>query len=410
MGGGVHRLHARVLEVGHLVGGLERLAAGGQRRGGVAVVPRHETGLAGRGRVLLRDPRGGELVERALVPLDLESLPALERDPEAVGDHGDAVGHLDDVPDPGDRLGRGRVERLHLAAGHDRAPLDRSDQQAGQAHVDPVDGLAVHLLGHVDARPVLPDVAELILALERRILRHRQRLRLVDQLAVQETPARGHVDDGARLGRDLVERDAPFLGRRLAKHEARGRACLPERLQMIAHAAAPAVGLLAGDRVAVDLGVRGRRLDPDTVPLGVELVGDDHRHGRHRALPHLGHRVDDGDDAVAVDAEPLVRREDARSLGLGEDGVEERQPEAHDEPGADGDSALEQLAAADERAPGHHAPPRASVAARWTAARIRWYVPQRQMLPDMAASISASLGRGFSASSAVADMICPDWQ
>jgi hypothetical protein len=44
------------------------------------------------------------------------------------------------------------------------------------------------------------------------------------------------------------------------------------------------------------------------------------------------------------------------------------------------------------------------------ASRMRWYVPQRQMLPLIAASMSASLGRGFFASSAVADMICPDWQ
>ena len=174
--------------------------------------------------------------------------------------------------------------------------------------------------------------------LERRILGDRQRLGLVDQLAVQETPAAGDVDDHARLGRDLVERDAPLLGRRLAEHQARGRAGLPEGLQVIADAAATAVGLLAGDRVAVDLGVGGGGLDPDAVPLGVELVGDDHRHGRHGALTHLGHRVDDRDHAVAVDAEPLVRREDPGALGLGEDGVEEGEPEAHDEPGADGES------------------------------------------------------------------------
>ena len=37
-------------------------------------------------------------------------------------------------------------------------------------------------------------------------------------------------------------------------------------------------------------------------------------------------------------------------------------------------------------------------------------VPQRQMFPLMASSISASVGLGFFASSAAADMICPDWQ
>jgi hypothetical protein len=41
---------------------------------------------------------------------------------------------------------------------------------------------------------------------------------------------------------------------------------------------------------------------------------------------------------------------------------------------------------------------------------MRWYVPQRQMLPDIAASMSASLGFGFAESRAAADMICPDWQ
>jgi hypothetical protein len=36
--------------------------------------------------------------------------------------------------------------------------------------------------------------------------------------------------------------------------------------------------------------------------------------------------------------------------------------------------------------------------------------PQRQMLPDMASSISASVGCGLPAMSAAADMIWPDWQ
>ena len=44
------------------------------------------------------------------------------------------------------------------------------------------------------------------------------------------------------------------------------------------------------------------------------------------------------------------------------------------------------------------------------AARMREYVPQRQILPDMAASMSASDGLGLEASSALALMIWPDWQ
>ncbi len=51
-----------------------------------------------------------------------------------------------------------------------------------------------------------------------------------------------------------------------------------------------------------------------------------------------------------------------------------------------------------------------SPAACLMAARMRPYVPQRQMLPVMAASMSASVGLGFCLSSAVAAMICPAWQ
>src|SRR5713101_9221881 len=58
--------------------------------------------------------------------------------------------------------------------------------------------------------------------------------------------------------------------------------------------------------------------------------------------------------------------------------------------------------------PADFALPDCIAAAVWMALRMRWYVPQRQMLPLMASSISASVGLAFLASSATADMICPD--
>ena len=48
--------------------------------------------------------------------------------------------------------------------------------------------------------------------------------------------------------------------------------------------------------------------------------------------------------------------------------------------------------------------------ARWIACRMRKYVAQRQRLPFMAVSMAASLGVGFDASRADADIICPAWQ
>src|SRR5437660_4734864 len=51
-----------------------------------------------------------------------------------------------------------------------------------------------------------------------------------------------------------------------------------------------------------------------------------------------------------------------------------------------------------------------SPAAALIAVRIRWYVPQRQMFPDMDSSISWSVGFFLLFNSAAACMICPTWQ
>ena len=51
-----------------------------------------------------------------------------------------------------------------------------------------------------------------------------------------------------------------------------------------------------------------------------------------------------------------------------------------------------------------------SSAARWIARRIAPYVPHLHTLPDIAASMSASVGLSLVANSATADMICSDWQ
>src|SRR4029453_207218 len=54
--------------------------------------------------------------------------------------------------------------------------------------------------------------------------------------------------------------------------------------------------------------------------------------------------------------------------------------------------------------------PQADCDACLMAARMRTYVPHRQILPDMAASISGSVGFGLLSIRAAADMIWPDWQ
>ena len=111
----------------------------------------------------------------------------------------------------------------------------------------------------------------------------------------------------ARL--DLVGVDAPALGGGGLEHLACPGAHLPHRLDEVAHAAR-AVGIL----VAVGLLVARRLDDAHARPIGIELVGDDHRQrGARGAVTHFGAMRDDGNDAVLVD-----RHEDVR---IGHDAV-----------------------------------------------------------------------------------------
>src|SRR5262249_62341189 len=88
----------------------------------------------------------------------------------------------------------------------------------------------------------------------------------------------------------------------------------------------------------------------------------------------------------------------------------ERNVEAEDQRAADGGGAGEEGAAIEANAThGRLAPLTRRAAAAWIAARMRWSVPQRQILV-MAASISASVGCGFSSGSAGTRMLLPLWQ
>src|SRR5207244_8194920 len=112
---------------------------------------------------------------------------------------------------------------------------------------------AVGLDRDVEARDAfLADVAELVLRLQRRILRHRQLRSLVDELAVHQTPTARTMNDDAGLGLDLALRHVPLLRGGLLEHLACGGAGLAPHLEMIAPAPAAAVRLVAGDRVRVE--------------------------------------------------------------------------------------------------------------------------------------------------------------
>ena len=209
--------------------------------------------------------------------------------------------------------------------------------------------------------------------------------------------------------------DAPGAGGGFLQALSRGGAGLHDVGMLAAHdgGAGRVHGLVfvAVAQVAVGVGEHGAHAGP----VDVELLGDHHRDGREGALPHLGVGHADGDVAFGVDGEPGVDLGalGRRGPGLGLDGGGERfgNVEADEQAAAGSGGNFQEVAAGD----GDGAHVGASffairAAAVWMALRMRRYVPQRQRLPAMAASMSASVGLGFSARSAAADMIWPDWQ
>src|SRR5207237_4663521 len=117
------------------------------------------------------------------------------------------------------------------------------------------------------------------------------------------------------------------------------------------------------------------------------------------ALAHLDVLADDRDGVVRRDAHEGVGREDF--VGSGRVVFE---AESDDKRGAGERGGLK------EATTGQHAQPPSVLAASWIAARMRTSVAQRHTLPVIAASMSASDGRRISDSSAMPDMIWPDWR
>jgi hypothetical protein len=130
---------------------------------------------------------------------------------------------------------------------------------------------------------------------------------------------------------------------------------------VITHAAAAAIGLGVRHRVSVELGIGRGLVDADLAQIRIELVGHDGRHGRQRSLTHLDDGVDDGDEAITIDLDPLVRREDTGRLRQRRVPPRHGQAKAHHETGSQRETALDERASADpglgRPQGGHHAPP-----------------------------------------------------
>src|SRR6185503_20947729 len=106
-------------------------------------------------------------------------------------------------------------------------------------------------------------------------------------------------------------------------------------------------------------------------PVEVHLLGDEQRHGGEHALPHLAGRRIHGDDVVGADLHPAVRR---IRRGLAEGLLERREAAKGD---ADGRGARRNQERATRNSPESEFHGHTSLAARWIAATIELWVPQR---------------------------------
>src|SRR5262249_10458324 len=190
------------------------------------------------------------------------------------------------------------------------------------------------------------------------------------------------------------------------QHGARGRAGLAHILVRLADGAASGRELSAPYKVAREVLARRRKLGRDLGPVAFQLLGDELGETGHRALPHLGAGDADDDAVIRLDHDP--GRHFRRAVRGANDSGAERNVHAEREAAAERGSAHDEGTTVDLRNVIHHGLPHA-LAAAWIAARTCWKVPQRQMLV-MLASMSASVGFGFSDTSATTAMIMPHWQ
>ena len=183
----------------------------------------------------------------------------------------------------------------------------------GPLDVDAEHRAAVDLFRHVEPRQRLAGMRKSLTLLERDLLRHGQLRRLVDQRAVRERGDRWPCERPARAPWNRCLGDPPALSAAAVTSIARAVAPASRRsFHYAAHAVAAGGHLRAAhSRVAV-APIGGAHSVRDVLPVDVELLGDEHRHRRHDALPHFELGQHDPHRIVRVDPHPDVRLECAR--------------------------------------------------------------------------------------------------
>ena len=158
----------------------------------------------------------------------------------------------------------------------------------------------------------------------------------------------------------------------------------------------------------------------DLRPVGLELLGDDHRQGGEAALAHLGARIADDDRVVGLDHEPGIDLVRGRLLRAPRLRPRSRLaawagPMPIARPPAAVSAVTMKLAARQcrrERCFRPWRPPQAfiSAAARWIARADPRIGAAAADIGDAGVDIGVGRLRVSASGSAAAAMICPDWQ
>ena len=252
---------------------------------------------------------------RAVVPVDLQRPAALDRRPRAVGDHRDATERLEEMR----RLERVERNGLLHALHRQRRFVVHASRRATE-HGRVFDGGVDHPIA-IDVEPELrlagDDVLLVVggrvlanhpprglrLELEVFRLRHRELRSRGHQRAKPQSPVARFMNHFVIPHDTLRRGHVPLRRRRTHQHRPCGRAGAAEGFVEVAHGPR-AVGVL----IAV-AGVADALLDAAAAPVGVELVGGDHRQRGADAGAHLRSVRDDEDRAVGLDAEIDTRIE-----------------------------------------------------------------------------------------------------
>ncbi len=188
---------------------------------------------------------------------------------------------------------------------------DDGGDEAGKLHVEGELGASRDFVPSFDALDVRSDQSKIRGLFQRDVLGHRDPRGRLRELSVRRSLSAARVDHGAVVGAKRVFVDPPLSRRRFDEEGSRRRAGLPELLPRGDDARASAGQHHSETGVDVR-GLRRRRFHPDPAPIGIELLGDEHRERGIDPLPHFGFVHENRDGLIRADPHEGVRGEARR--------------------------------------------------------------------------------------------------